>query len=293
MSYGANYFFREVKLNMQRNPLMNLACISNILILLISLGVFLILIWNLNSLLTTTVLEQLEITVRLDKQVTPADITRIRNELKGLPNISSISFVSKDHALSELQERLVQKVNLVSLKYNPLPNYFKIKVKDKDKIKDTALLIEKIQGTEKVNYGEGFTENIIKLDKAIKIAGSFIILLLVIVNVLVVSNTIRLTVFARSREIRIMQLVGAANWFIRWPFIIEGILQGFIGAIIAIVIMSLTYPELAHQFHQQLPFIPLIHSSIIITQLSIVLTCVGIIVGAIGSFISVNKFLHL
>lgn len=293
MSYGMNYFFREVKLNMQRNPLMNLACISNIFILSMCLGIFLIIIWNMNNVLTTTFTEQLVIIARLEKNINSSDISRIRNDFKNIPNISELNFTSKDRALAELQEKFGQQVDLTNLRNNPLPNYFKIKVTNENKISETASLVKNIKGIEQVKYGEGFTEKLLKIDKAIKITGFLIIFLLLVVNILVVSNTIRLTVFARSREIRIMQLVGAANWFIRWPFIIEGILQGVIGSLISVVIIALTYPELAAQFHQQLPFVPLIYSSIIITKLSIQLIIVGIIVGAIGSFISVNKFLHL
>jgi len=293
MSYGMNYFFREVKLNMQRNPLMNLACISNILILSMCLGIFLILIWNMNNILSATFTEQLVIVARLENRVTSGDISRIRTDFKNIPGISEINFVSKDKALSELQEKFGEQVDLTNLKTNPLPNYFKIKVADENKITETAVLLKNIKGVEQVKYGEGFTEKLLKIDKAIKIAGFLIIFLLLVVNILVVSNTIRLTVFARSREIRIMQLVGAANWFIRWPFIIEGILQGLMGSLISIIIIALTYPEIAAQFHQQLPFIPLIHPSIIITKLTLLLAIVGTAVGAIGSFISVNKFLHL
>lgn len=293
MSYGVNYFFREVKLNMQRNPLMNLACISNILILLICLGVFLIINWNMNNILSTTLIQQLVIVARLEKNITSADISRIRTTFKDIPYISEVTFVNKDQALADLQGKLGRQIDLTGLKRNPLPDYFKIKVNDENKIREVSYLIKRIPSVKEVKYGEGFTEKIVKLDRAIKISGFLIIILLMIVNVLVVSNTIRLTVFARSREIRIMQLVGAANWFIRWPFIIEGVLQGVIGALFAIVIIALTYPELARQFHQQLPFIPLIHSSIIVTKLFVELMIVGVVVGIVGSLISINKFLHL
>lgn len=293
MSYGVNYFLREVKQNMQRNPLMNLATISNILILSLCLGVFLIIIWNLNNITSTTVIQQLVIVARLEKNVTVEDMTRIRNEFKSLPSVTEVTYISKERALQELQEKMKKQVDLSDLKHNPLPNYFRIKVKNENQIGETALQIKKIAGIEEVKYGEGLTEKILALNKVIKIVGFFIIILLIIVNVLVVSNTIRLTVFARSKEIRIMQLVGAANWFIRWPFIIEGMLQGVIGSTLSIIIIALVYPELASQFHQQLPFMQLVNSSIIITKLSIQLTITGIVVGIIGSLISVNKFLHL
>lgn len=293
MSYGVNYFLREVRLNMQRNPLMNIACISNIIILSMCLGIFLILIWNMNNMLSTTFMQQIVIIARLEKNINSRDITRIRNEFKNIPNINESAFINKDRALMELQEKFGKQVDLTNLKNNPLPNYFKIKVANENQIALTAGLVKKIKGVEEVKYGEGFTEKLLKIDKAIKIAGFLIIFLLLIVNIFVVSNTIRLTVFARSREIRIMQLVGAANWFIRWPFIIEGILQGIIGSLLSIVIIALTYPELAAQFHQQLPFIPLIYPAIVITKLSVLLVIVGATVGAVGSFISVNKFLHL
>lgn len=292
MHFNPVYFIREVRINTQRNPLMNIASISTVLILAVILGIFLLIVWNLNNV-SQTLVTQLQITARLQKKLNPTQINSIKKQVSQIPNVDKVNFISKNLALKRLETRLKTQINLTHLKTNPLPDYFEIKVTDPQKIKITADEISQIKGIEKVKYGEYVTEKILVLSKTIQWAGVFIIILLIIATILIISNTIRLTVFARSEEIKIMQLVGAANWFIRWPFIIEGVLQGFIGTIIAVIILSLVYPVLAHQVQVQLPFLPVLLNIKLLLRLALNLIIIGILIGGIGSFISVNKFLHL
>lgn len=292
MHFNPVYFIREVKINIQRNPLMNIASVSTVLILTFILGAFILCVWNLNNI-SQTLLSQLQITARLQEDLNSEQIISIEKQISKITNVNKVTFVSKDLALKKLEDRLKTQINLSNLKTNPLPDYFEVKVQDPQNIKFTAEQISRIKNIEKVKYGEYVTEKILILSKAIKWSGVLVMLLLIIAAILIISNTIRLTVFARSQEIKIMQLVGAASWFIRWPFIIEGMLQGFIGTIIAVIILSLVYPFIAAQIQTQLPFLPVLLSVELLLKLALNLTIIGVSIGGIGSFISVNKFLHL
>ena len=124
-----------------------------------------------------------------------------------------------------------------------------------------------------------------------RVAGVIIVISLIAATVFIVSNTIRITVYARRREISVMQLVGAENWFIRWPFVIEGILYGLIGSILASVILAAAYSAFLPHILQALPFLTLVKPSALIFRTSFMIISTGILVGLSGSWISVNKYL--
>lgn len=285
------YFLREVYINFKRNILMNLTAISTFLILSIILGFFFILIWNLNHL-TEDIVGQLRIVARLERKMSFKDIERITAEVKKNQNVMEVKYVSEKKALEKIQNKLKGQIDLTNLKTNPLPSYMEIKLNDYALVEDCAKAIEKIKGIEAVKYGENIISKIIQLNQTIRIVGISIIILLILSTTFIVSNTIKLTIYARRKEIRIMQLVGAANWFIRWPFILEGILQGIIGGITAIILLYLLYPAFYHQMQIQVPFIPLLSLNLIIFKLTLYIIIIAVILGALGSFFSINKFLE-
>lgn len=271
---------------------MNLAAISTVLILSLIIGVFFIIVSNLNYF-SQSLTNELQIVVRLKKDISNKEIDYLKNKFLNNHKISGFKFISNEEALKILQKRLKNQINITSLKGNPLPDYFEIKLKNFKDMKETANTFKKLPGVGKVNYGEGVSEKIITLNWAVHLLGYFIIILLFTAALFVVSNTIRLTVWARRREIKIMQLVGAANWFIRWPFIIEGLLQGFIGSALAFILFNFSYPFFIKVIQNEIPFLPLINPSIILSKLAINLIFTGIIVGVLGSYFSINKFLHI
>jgi cell division transport system permease protein len=287
-----SYFFREVYINMKRNVLMSMASISTVTILSLILGFFIIIIMNMNYW-SENLVRQLQIVVYLSDDVTEKQIKVVQSSLELTPYIENITFISKEEALKRLREKLKNQLELSDIGKNPLPNSFEVKVKEPDKIPRVAAMIRNYPGIETVRYGEKIAGKLITVNRAVHFVGFVILAALFISTMFIVSNTIRLTVFARRKEIAVMQLVGAANWFIRWPFILEGILQGFIGSLISMLLLRLSYAYFQTKIATALPFLIMLSTESLFAQISLILLGTGICVGAAGSLISVNKFLRL
>jgi cell division transport system permease protein len=186
---------------------------------------------------------------------------------------------------------LKNQIGLSDLTRNPLPDTFEIYVEDPGAVLVVVKKVENLPGIEKVKHAELLTQRLISVNHAVRITGATIVLALIIATILIVSNTIRLTVFARRKEISIMQLVGAANWFIRWPFIIEGIVQALTGALLALGLVRLAYHLMIPQMEKSLPFLPVLPAAAVSETLALIVLGTGLFVGIAGSLISVNKFL--
>ena len=142
-----------------------------------------------------------------------------------------------------------------------------------------------------VDYGREEAQKLMKLNHVVRIVGLVILVMLLASTLLIISNTIRLTVFARRKEIDIMQLVGAADWFIRWPFILEGITQGMVGAALAALLIDVSYRMVVPQLQRSISFLPILLPTQIMPFINVGLITMGCLVGALGSFISVNRYL--
>ncbi len=287
-----SFFFREVYFNIRRNPLMNAASVSTVMILVMILGIFLLLAMNLNNM-AEDLLQQLQITARLVTEISNDQIQELRKKIILLPEVAGAEYVPKEEAFRRLQKNLGRHISISDVGVNPLPNYFEVSLKSPREIELVASRISKFPGVETVRYGKDLARRIISVSRVVYWTGAVLVILLLASTLFIVSNTIRLTVFARRREIRIMQLVGAANWFIRWPFVIEGMLQGLGGAILSVFILNFFYPFLVNSVKNAFLFIPVLPPELVIPRLTAILLAAGILTGAAGSIISVNKFLHL
>jgi len=287
-----SFFLREVYFNMRRNPLMNAASVSTVMILVMILGIFLLLAMNLNHM-AENILQQLQITARLTPTLKNEQIQELKKKIILIPEVSSAEFISKDEAFRRLQKNLGRSISISDVGANPLPNYFEVSLKSPREIELVAGRITKLPGVETVRYGQDLSRKIISVSRVVYWTGTVFVILLLVSTLFIVSNTIRLTVFARRREIRIMQLVGAANWFIRWPFVIEGMLQGLGGALLSIFLINIFYPFLADSVKNAFIFVPILPPELVIPRLTALLLAAGVLTGAAGSIISVNKFLHL
>lgn len=292
MIYSLAYFFREVSVNMRRNIIMTMASISTTMILSIILGFFIVIIMNMNYW-SENVVSQLQIVAYLSEDVTEKQIRVLKSSLETTPHVVNVIFISKEMALNRLRVKMKNQLEISDIGKNPLPDSFEIKVDEPDKIPQVATILKNMPGIEKVRYGERIANKLITVNRAIHWVGFIIIAALLISTIFIVSNTIRLTVFARRKEIEVMQLVGAANWFIRWPFILEGILQGFLGSLISLIILEGVYAYFIPKFKAAMPFFIMVSPEIAFNTVNISLLGTGIFVGAVGSLISVNKFLRL
>lgn len=288
------YFIQEVFLSLKRNNWMSAASIGTVAVSLFVLGVFLILVLNMNRL-ASSLESQVQISVYLADDLKKADRDDLAFDIKNMQGIESIKFVSRDEAKERLAQRLGdQKYLLDALgEQNPLPDAFELTVKQPDMVETAAKAIEKMPGVEAAKYGQDVVENLFAITRLMRIFGVALMLLLAGATLFIISNTIRLTVFARRKEIAIMKYVGATDWFIRWPFLLEGIVLGFVGGIIAALVLRSFYAVMAAKIYDTLAFFPLMPQYPFMNYVAIAIIFSGMAIGAIGSTISLKRFLKV
>ncbi len=288
------YFFREAASSLRHNGLMSIASVTTVALSLLILGMFLILVLNLNNM--ATVLEsQVQITVYLQDNLNEKQMRDLGTQITKMPGVAQVNFVNKDEAMDRFKHRLGEQQGLLTAlgDTNPLPSSFEVKVDKPDRVKPVALEIAKLKGVENARFGQEVIEKLFSLTKMVRVAGLILIVFLAFAALFIISNTIRITVFARRKEIGIMKYVGATDWFIRWPFLMEGMILGFAGALIAVLLLSKSYSLLTQQVYESLAFLPLIPQYPFLNNISIVLLIVGTIIGALGSTISLKRFMKV
>ncbi|MDK2856780.1 MAG: cell division transport system permease protein [Bacillota bacterium] len=288
------FYLRETGRSLMRNRLMSLASISTVALSLLILGLFLLGAVNLNHI-ASTLENQVEVTAYLDDKLSPAANKELTEQVRKLPGVREATFVSKEEALERLKEQFGERRDLLAAveKNNPLRNAVEVRTLTPQDVKPVVEELKKLPGVAKVSFKEEIIERLFALTRAIRYVGLGIAVLLIGGTVFLISNTIRLTVFARRREIGIMKLVGATDWFIRWPFLLEGICLGLIGSLPAVILVGRFYRWLAANVYSTLPFIPLLSPAQVLGRLSLLLVGLGILVGGLGSAISVRRFLRV
>lgn len=279
---------------MRRNGLMTIASISTVALSLFILGIFTCGVVNLDNL-ASNLESQVEVSVYLQDNLTTPEIMDVGKKLKVMPGLTKMEFVSKQEALQRFEQRLGdQKDMLQALDgNNPLPNAYVLTFETPEQVKDTAATVTKFKGVDSVHYGQDVVEQIFKITQIIRIGGIILIVFLACATLFIISNTIRLTVFARRKEIAIMKYVGATNGFIRWPFLLEGVILGFIGAAIASACVLEFYLFVTGEVQNSLAFLPIVPIVPFFYKLAGGLFAVGILVGAVGSAISIKQYMKV
>jgi cell division transport system permease protein len=295
---------REGVLNIVRNGWMTFASISSIVISLFILGVFLLLALNVNNL-ADQIENEVQIRVFLQLNTDQAKIDELKTAIGNIPEVSKVTFVSKAEGLELLRKNigtdgydLLEGYNAAN---NPLPDSFTVEVFDPQNIAFAAKKIDALNKADQtapiksVKYGKGTVESLFKITNAVRNIGLVIVAGLAITAMFLISNTIKVTIIARRREIGIMKLVGATNNFIRWPFFIEGALIGMIGSIITIALLLFGYSQLVEvsQFQLGLMMIKLITLKEVGFLISVLLFGLGTVIGIWGSTLSVRKYLKV
>ncbi len=288
------YFIRETFISLRRNGLMSFASISTVALSLLILGLFLVIVLNLNHMIST-VESQVQVSIYLQDDLKEKDIRQLGTEISQMPGVTAVNFVDKNEALQKFKKRLGDQQGLLTAlgDTNPLPNAFEIKVDKPERVKAVATAASKLKGVEKARFGQEVIEQLFRITRMLRIGGFVLIIFLALAALFIVVNTIRITVFARRKEIGIMKYVGATDWFIRWPFLLEGMLLGFGGSLIAVFFLSQAYSALTNQIYKTLTFLPLIPKYPFLTNVSIVLMIIGTCIGALGSSISLKRFLKV
>lgn len=280
-----------------RNFSLSLASIACITITLVLVGFSILLSYNVNHF-TKSIESDMTIVVFIDRKVTNLELSKIRSELDKLSNVKEIKFNSKESIRKDMQGES-EIFNSIMSEYteetNPLQDTYLVKVDDINKIGDTANDIKKIEKVALVKYGEGSVEELVKIFNIVKKISYIIVISLILVTAFLISNTIKITIQSRRREIEIRRLVGASNLFIRQPFFFEGIILGILGSILPIVICCYGYKYLYDKLGGQLftAIIKLVTPSSIVYKVMFVIVTVAVVVGAFGSFRAVRKYLKV
>lgn len=288
------YYIREVFISLRRNNWMSVASIGTVAVSLFIFGMFLMMVMNMNKL-AENMESQVQINVYLLDKVDREQSRDIEKDLKEIEGVESVGFVTKDEAMERFKDRLGDQKTLLDAldETNPLPDSFEVTVTNPDLVKSAAEKMEKLDGVECAKYGQDVMEHLFEITRLLRIFGFTLMLVLAFATLFIISNTIRLTVFARRKEIAIMKYVGATDWFIRWPFVMEGMVLGLFGSIIAAMVLRTAYTAMAEKVYETLAFFPLIPEQPFLTYITIVVVISGMVVGAIGSAVSIKKFLKV
>ncbi|MBQ9377096.1 MAG: permease-like cell division protein FtsX [Schwartzia sp.] len=288
----SEYVVREVVNSLWRNNWMTIASVGTVAVSLFVLGIFLILVANTNRMVDSLE-SKVEITVYIKDDVSKEGMEALEENIRTMQGIKSVTFVDKGRALERFRERLGdQKFLLDSLgDTNPLPNSLEVHVIRPDMVRTAAEAIAAMPEVEAAKYGQDVVEHLFDITRLLRFFGVALMLVLAMATLFIISNTIRLTVFARRKEIAIMKYVGATDWFIRWPFLLEGIVMGCFGGIIAALTLRGTYRMIAAKIYDTLAFFPLLPENPFLHYVSIAILLCGMGIGALGSTLSLKRFL--
>lgn len=274
---------------------MSLASIFSILAMLLILGMFFVITMNINLFTEVVKQDYDQVEVYLLDDTDEQAAQELMAKIKAHNGVTDVEYRSKDDALEILKERWGESAYLLdSLGSNPLPASILISVESLDNAGEVAAFAGTLDGIEDVQYYQETVEKLTKITNFLQIGALIIMAFLIVVSVVVVSNTIKLTVFAREKEIRIMKYVGATNWFIRGPFLAEGIIIGMFAALVSTGLITLIYKRLIAAIGPQVLAVvsmPLIGPQYMTENMLIIFLALGISIGACGSIISMRKFL--
>lgn len=289
------YTLKQAFKQIIRNRNMCTASVFSITSMLIILGLFFIIVVNINMLAQYAQSQFDTIEIYLDDNLSNNTINEMNDTLEGLKGVKEVSYISKEKALEILRARWEDNGYLFDgLEYNPLPQSFRIELEN---IQDADMIVSKIQGIqgiETIKYYKSIVDKLLNITGFIELTGMILIAILIIIATVIVANTVKLTVNAREREISIMKYVGATNWFIRGPFFVEGIVIGLIGAGISVVLINIGYQKIVEAFATEafvMFSISLVPKDFLIGNLVWIFIGLGVGIGSLGSILSMRKFL--
>lgn len=285
--------FRESLKSLGRNGWMTFASVSAVTVTLLLVGVFVLIMMNLNKV-ADDLENDVEIKTFVSLETDEAGINNLEEKIEQLPGVDSINYSTKEDELADLVLDFGDELSLFE-QSNPFFDVFYVKATEPQQTEQVANEIAQLENIEEVKYGEGKIEKLFNFLNGGRNVGLVLILALLFTAMFLISNTIRITIVARRHEIEIMKLVGATNWFVRIPFILEGMWLGLLGSIVPIGLVTVLYynvtklaqPKLSGELFQLLDFAPFIY------QVSALILLMGVFIGIWGSFMSIRKFLRV
>lgn len=302
------YFVKESLISSRRNLGTTVGGIITLFLSLFMVGIS-IMFSTMISNVTTSFEEEVNIRLYISDDAKDKQIDALTQYLESLQteegNVASVTFMDKDAVLEEFKQQTSSNTDIVDqLDGNPLPRTYVIELKDTQRVEETANNIlanetfTKIADnpdnpSDSVKYGQGTVERLFLVVNLIRVACIAAIVLLVFISLVFLNNTIRLAITARRKEISIMRLVGASNGFIRGPFVMEGILQALVGAVLAIICISIIRSTAMPHLETMVTFLPLSVDPSVYTMIYIILVVAGVVVGALGSIWAMRKYLKI
>ena len=287
------YFIVDAFKSIRRNLTISIASMATVLVTLLIFGVFLLTALNIGKGVAD-IESKVEIMVVLKDDVTMMDQREIEIKLRKETGVKDVVYESKAEALEKFKGQLNEYKDLLNGyddKNNPLTNSFLVKLEKPEYAEEVADSVSNMTGVESVENDQELINKIASFTKAIRWVGVVLFIILVGVSLFLIINTIKLTVFSRRREVGIMKFVGATDWFIRWPFIIEGVIIGLLGAVLSNIVLYSSYSVLFSVISKQLITMTLVSPSYVLTVMLGEFIIGGILIGAFGSFIALRKFL--
>jgi cell division transport system permease protein len=294
------FFLREAIRATRRSAAPSFAALATVLVTLLVLGVFIPIVQATNGA-ANSVRSRVEVDVYMKTGATAADDARVRQELRNVSHVKSVQFVSK--AVAYAQQSKIDPAAYKLLGTNPLPDTFHVIPDNPGNVLAVHNSLSPTgsdptqpgtidQSIQSVSNKRNDTKKILEVTNLVTITAAVLTVLLTIASVLLIANTIRLSLYARRREVEVMKLVGATDWFIRWPFVIEGIVVGAAGALLAVAVLGVTKIALLDPLANSWTLIAA-PRTISFTALLIVLMGAGVGVSALGSGLSLRRFLRV
>ena len=289
------YFVMQGVKGLLSNSLMTLASIGIVIASLVLFGVFVLFGLNINSV-GEQIKEQCEINVYMPNSMSRDDVRAIGSQLSELEYVKEAQLYTKEERLQNYKEGIHQdQAEVISTleEDNPLRDAYVLSLTDVSKANEVAVAASKIGGVEEVTNRQDLIKSILSITNTVKHVSIWLLIILAAISVFIISNTIKLGMFSRRKEINIMKFVGATNWFIRWPFIIEGMILGAVGAVIAVGVVMLGYGSIFGTIQEFMGSIKLLEASEISGVVVTGFLVMGIGIGMAGSAMSIRKHLHV
>ena len=279
-----------------RNLAVSLAAVISITLILILAGINLLVGHAFSQVLDGFRAKVSEISINVSDDTPLQSINDFQAQIAADPRVASVRFVTKDEALAQFRADPQNYVLVQQIEGNPLDAKLDVQVKN---LNDVAAVDAMARGwsgvdpTDPTNYQGDFINRMLQLSEWLGLAGAGLLVILLIVSVVIVMNTIRTAVYHRRKEIEVMKLVGATEWFVRGPFVIEGVMTGLIAASIALALLAVGYEPVVARFKSDIGFIPLSYDPAFLTSLARDLMLAGALLGAMGSYIGVRRYVRI
>ncbi len=296
MLRNLKFAFNSAWQSFWRNLAVSLAAVLSITLILMLAGINLLVGHAFSQVLDGFREKVSEISINVSDNTPLMDVYDFQQQLTADPRVTSVKFVTKDEALTQFKADPQNGVLAQQLDGNPLDAKLDVHVANLSDVSAIDAMARKWSGvdpTDPTNYQGDFVNRMLQLSQWLGLAGVGLLVILLIVSIVIVMNTIRTAVYHRRKEIEVMKLVGATEWFVRGPFVIEGIMTGMIAAAIALALLVVAYEPAVSRFKSDVGFIPLSYDPAFISSLATDLLLAGALLGALGSYLGVRRYVRI